>query len=598
MSKRPHSGGNLGFYREPLKRTETEEIKRGPIVAYDLETTNIPELSSKGGSVDPLYFTCYGQSHRIGVPLVTYQDLAVVLDTLFRSLENGTRLCAWNANRFDLRLVLAALVETFPQYTCYPFVAKGGALRGCLVEYSYGRQTRSFYFLDGMNMTGLSCTLRTFLKTFAPGFAKLHIDFSRSTFDIHNPHHIAYAMRDAEGLYHGLQAAEEVARKLTGRGLQVTIGNAGVKAFAKNLPPGVAIYAPDPTLDKVMRTSTIRGGYVYAKGSYDGPGWSYDVNQAYAAAMRETDLPAGRCSYTTFEVKGLPGIYSVELSRAVRAPVPFYVRDLQGNAIDAWGDPVQCSLTSDELRCLRRHGWEYKVLCGWYWGRAFRMTRFVNKLERLRREHPSGTPINAFCKSLGNNAYGKTLEQVPPWSYILTQTPPKGASPADIVLDDNGNAWGGFIWMKHERRDTRRAYHRPQLGAFITASVRVKLYDAIMLAPDAFLKADTDGITFSRPVDLPIHPSTYGLWKVESNGARHIIIGKKTYAVKVGKRFKYVCKGLHTKYLSVRIYRRWLRTGEPPEQEQMQLQSWKKGFRPTYVKRKRKGTDFRKERKR
>jgi hypothetical protein len=111
-----------------------------------------------------------------------------------------------------------------------------------------------------------------------------------------------------------------------------------------------------------------------------------------------------------------------------------------------------------------------------------------------------------------------------------------------------------------------REYHQPQLGCFITAHVRMVLRRAILLAPEAWLAADTDSVAFDRLVRLPIDAKKYGLWKIEEAGTEFYVIEKKVYARKDGRVLH--AKGMNVRRLSIADFERWYR-GMPPKQEQV-----------------------------
>lgn len=567
----------MSDYYTPFERNLEEPREPGPIVAYDFETDLIPQ--DEDGSVSPRYFTAHGAGLRVSKRLAYYEDIAGLFDYLWPMLEPRTRLAAWNGNRFDTRIILEALVYHDTRYTIRPFLSKANAIRGCLIK----RGRKSVYLLDGMAMLGLQCSLAELLAVFVPELPKLDIGLKRGEqFDADNPEHVKYAERDAEGLYLALTRAEKLMRGITGLPLQVTIGGLGIRAFERRIPRNVRIFANGGGLDTLIREKVMRGGYVVSR-KYRGPAWSYDINQAYASAMRECWLPAGKPARTLEFVRGLPGVYRCVISREPLALVPYIVKDYEsGQSVEAFGDELPTMLCSNEIACLRRHGWKVEVLDGYVWSERFRMRHFVNVLERLRAQHASGTPINLLCKAVGNNAYGKTVEREVRGEYIFAAKPPKNA----VAVQRDDLEYESNIWFRTSNADGRRRYHRPHIGAFITAHVRCQLYDAIMTDPEHFIKADTDSVTFSRAnAALPIHKTTYGKWKLESDGAEHIVIAKKVY----WQPDKTVAKGLHTRELSREHYERWFH-GDVPSQKQTQLQSWRVALKPTWRVRDRKGT--------
>ena len=122
------------------------------------------------------------------------------------------------------------------------------------------------------------------------------------------------------------------------------------------------------------------------------------------------------------------------------------------------------------------------------------------------------------------------------------------------------------VWVK-KSEPAVKDYHKPQIGSFITAHVRMKVRQAALLDPDAWLYADTDCVVFSRePVGLDIHKSRYGAWKVECEGEHYRMITKKVYA-KIDNTEKHA-KGMNVKKLSADDFEKWSR-GEPPTQKQL-----------------------------
>jgi hypothetical protein len=136
-----------------------------------------------------------------------------------------------------------------------------------------------------------------------------------------------------------------------------------------------------------------------------------------------------------------------------------------------------------------------------------------------------------------------------------------------------------------------RDYHQPQIGAFITAHVRMVLRRAMLIDPDAWLYADTDCVAFNRDVtdQIDIDPGRYGAWKIEESGTPYRIIAKKVYASLDGA--KRSAKGLNVKRLSNEDFQSWL-NGTPPTQTQVQRQNFLKVMAGSemYLERTRRGT--------
>jgi DNA polymerase type B, organellar and viral len=316
-------------------------------------------------------------------------------------------------------------------------------------------------------------------------------------------------------------------------------------------------------IETIIRERVMRGGFCFSARKYRGPVWKYDINQAYAAAMRDAWLPAGRCIETPkYHPYALCAIYRVT-ARKRGDKTPFYVRDSEGKGTVALGDMRDVWITSSEYAQLKAEKWAIEVHQGYFWDNAFRMVEYVGRLEHLRVNAPAG-PKSAqgeMMKALGNNSYGKTVEELGGYELVMAAERPEGYF---NYLDIDNPVQ--HLWFKFSEPQMRE-YHQPQIGAFITAHVRMVVRRAILEAPQEWLYADTDCVMYSKPVELPIDPLKYGYWKVEAEGEEFILITKKVYAVADGSEKK--AKGLNTRSLTISDFVKWY-DGEAPMQTQVQ----------------------------
>lgn len=564
-----------------LKRQFNPPKSKRRFIAYDLETTRI-----EAGTPTPLYITAYGQDFFVSEPIHSFDHLREILESKFLTPENNkVRFVAWNANAFDAYFIGKALLES-DKWLMRPYLA-GHTMRGIKVK-----GPRCMYeFLDGMDMVGMRSppkTLREFLKVFAPGIEKLDLDFDKEQFDPTNPRHIEYAERDSFALFVGIQTVNEIVQKLTGYELQTTIGNLAIKYFQACIPEDTLIWRPPLGAQRALQTTLRRGGYCWVQRQYNGSIWKYDLNQAYAAAMRDAKLPSGSCTHILREYEpGKPGIYRCYLGRGAESEVPFYYRTIEKN-VPAFtsGAYVETWLTNIELEHLIKDGWIVEIIEGYYWRDSFNMCDMVNELERLRSTDPGGPSgaLGSMCKALGNNAYGKTLEVLDAIEYIFAKNCPKDFRP---YMEGQEGMEHIFFRL---RENLIRDYHQPQIGVFVTAHVRVVVREAALKNPETFLYADTDGVVFSCSMDhaLDIDPKRYGAWKKETNGKPCIIIGKKVYYSEMAK-----AKGLRTKELNKSDFEKWFNHGVLPVQQQIQRQNVMKFFsgQSMFQARERTGTD-------
>lgn len=569
-------------FRPTLARVERKKAaKPKRIIAYDFETTRI-----NPGTPRPLYLTAFDPAFQFAGAISNMAQLHTMLVQRFLIMDHkGAAFVAWNGNRFDAYFVAAALIRD-KRFQLRPYMTRSKALRGLrvtLVIDDAGNEldpehAPSWEFLDGIAMLGLvGVSLAKLLANFAPDRAKMVgvIDFEKEEFDLDNPQHRDYAFRDSEGLWYAMDRAQQIMLQTFNQPLAVTMGGACIKIFQAHIPRGVEIDAPIPDLEKIIREQVLRGGFCYCAKRYKGPVWKYDLNQAYAAAMRESEMPAGGALY----IQGLPRASSKCFVARITATnpnnkVPFYHRTASSGRLksafaltridDTW-------ITSVEYRQLQAEGWQIQCREHWLWAGAFAMQEYVDKLEVLRMNAeggPSG-PIGTMVKATGNHSYGKTLEAVEPIDYVLASECPPDALP---FYGD------GFEPLEHifyrivlDRR--AKPYHQPQIGAFITARVRMVLRRAILLDPDAWLYADTDCVVFSRDMtaQLDIDAKRYGAWKIEESGTPFLIIAKKVYAEIDGD--KRSAKGMNVKRLSADDFARWYE-GNEPAQDQVQINNF------------------------
>lgn len=581
---------------KPLRR-KNFRMRRHVMVAYDLETTRI----KAGETPRCKYITAYGPrgdeaaKMRVSERITNPQHLLDILKLHLLIPEyNGARFVAWNGNNFDVYLIAQALLGV-DDYIMRPYLTRSKGLRGLRIilkkpwEDVNGKERKlSWEFLDGISMTGLVGTplksrydkhskkdIKGFLAQFAPEYDyKIGPDFDKEEFDADNPEHRKYAERDSEGLYKAMIAVEQIIVDNFNGALQPTIGNLGIKLFQMNMPLDVTVWKPPFACLDALRNQVLRGGYCWRAQRYEGPLWKYDINQAYAAAMRDAEMPAGKCYWNASGVwrkagrrvvnpHGKPFIIRVR-GKHRRNKVPFYCRNMEGEPVFATTEIPETWITSNEYEQLLSEGAELEAAESYFWDAGFTMQDFVNRLEQLRRDSPGGPsgPQGIVVKQLGNNSYGKTVERLDGIELVMALNCPDGYNHYQSENDQLQCVWYKFA------EPVMREYHQPQLGAFITAHVRMKVRKVVLLSPESWVYADTDCAAFTQAVSLHTDPVKYGHWKIEEAGTReYYVIEKKVYASKDGKVRK--AKGLNVRNLTMQDFEKWY-DGKPPRQTQVQ----------------------------
>ncbi len=547
-----------GKRKKPMKRVDVNSRRRVTI-AYDLETTRI-----EAGTPKPLYFTAYGKDISISLPVLNgSESLAqILIQNILIEENNRARLIAWNGNNFDIYFIVRALLN-HPEYEIRPYLTRSKSLRGCKIILKAQRKNY-WEFLDGIAMTGLTGRkLEFFLKTFAPDFQKLDApNWDSETFDITNKKHVEYAERDSEGLFHAIDKAQAITLEHIGLQLQPTIGNLGIKAFIRHMPYQVQVWQPPLQVIEAIRKQAMRGGYCHCVERYHGKIWKYDLNQAYAAAMRDARLPCGSVvHYTRHADSNMAGIVRLSAERNQNT-IPFYYRKTDGTAHFGTTVIEDTWITNIELKQLERENWNITILESYQWTDTFDMKEYVYKLETVRINAPDGVngATGLMMKAIGNNSYGKTVETLDGLELIMAAECPEGYSEYMSESEELQYVWFRFT------EPMLREYHQPQVGAMITAHVRMQVRQAALLNPGAWLYADTDCVIFSEPVDLNPHPKLYGRWKEETAGEVFYIIEKKVYADSTAG-VKHA-KGMNVNRLTLKDFQAWY-AGSPPKQTQV-----------------------------
>jgi len=573
----------FAFVRKERKRISLP----ARIIAYDYETTNI-----KAGTPRPLWLTAYGTGFEFESRIRDMRHLGLILTTQFLTPENeGVKFVGWNANRFDAYFTAAALILN-DEFSIQPYLTKSKALRGMRVSRRVNTDGTladpdnppTWEFLDGIAMLGLAgTTLEKFLESFAPDYKKLSgvIDFeSGETFDPGNKLHREYAMRDSVGLYHGMQRAQNIMLAGFNEPLAVTMGGVCIKIFQAHIPHNVVIKPLIPDLTQIMREYVMRGGFCVLHRRYTGPIWKYDINQAYAAAMRDAYLPCGDAMHGFGKPRLDACFIALVRARKPGNTIPFYIRaEINGRIRSEFATDTipETWLTSIEIRQLESEAWSITYLEFWQWSDTFSMRDYVNKLERMRgaaADGPKGAE-GTMIKATGNHSYGKTLEDIEPIEYLLALECPDDAHP----YFDIGPEPIAHLFYRTVLDRKSKAYHQPHIGSFITAHVRMVLRRVILLRPESWIYADTDCLVFDSDMtaQMDIDAARYGAWKIEETGETWRMIAKKVYAQVLPDDSKvkpiHHAKGMHVRKLSPEDFAKW-EAGEPPTQNQIQINNF------------------------
>lgn len=143
-----------------------------------------------------------------------------------------------------------------------------------------------------------------------------------------------------------------------------------------------------------------------------------------------------------------------------------------------------------------------------------------------------------FYKLILNNAYGKFAQNPERYGDYYIGMPWEIPVDGMFHSSENPNGWKPkydngkrIIWERDSHRDGGRRpnYFNVGTGASITGAARAELYKGLRSASRA-VYCDTDSI-ICRSLDARLSESEIGEWKLEGEGARIAIAGKKLYSL-------------------------------------------------------------------
>lgn len=344
-------------------------------------------------------------------------------------------------------------------------------------------------FRDSITFCPLS--LDEFSKLFAPDFRKKTLDFSKTNFDPDNKQHVAYALRDAEALFHSCQAYDDFLREDFNVTMMdaVTLSGVGMKAVRtiSKEQEYEAFPALDTRLEQVVRSS-YHGGFVCAfrVGNFRDCLY-YDVNSAYAYIMKKYPMPAGAPVVAASEK--YHDLLSLKLATVdFKNSYPYLISRPDGLA-GRFKGVVTGWFWDFELELQESLGAEIKVWKQIVWPDSDnRLFHFVGKCESVRHRDYNG-PMGQLAKLLQNSVYGKFGAAKHQEDIVLSlKCPDDRAFP---ILDDEGNFIEG-LWSipSNENRIKLTMVH---WASYITARTRWLLMSFLLKVPqDQWIYCDTD----------------------------------------------------------------------------------------------------------
>lgn len=307
----------------------------------------------------------------------------------------------------------------------------------------------------------------------------------------------------------------------------MTAGSDALRIYKKTLNGKFRKFFPliDAQMDRLIRDS-YKGGYTYVnelhKGKTLGKGAVYDVNSMYPWAMRDCLLPYGHPKYFTGEYEEdnnyplyvlkfycdfslRPGYHPiVQLKRNPRFMATEYVKDSEGvNLLCMTNVDFELFKEHYEIHAFQAlEGYKFKATDGLF-------DDYINRWMHVKSTTTGG--MRELAKLMLNSLYGKFAKN------------PDTTGKYPILEDDK-------IRLVKGSDETSDTNYIP-VGTFITAYARYKLIRTIQALGDRFVYCDTDSVHIlgDGPVDIEVHPSKLGAWKLEDTFTRARFLHAKCY---------------------------------------------------------------------
>jgi len=333
-------------------------------------------------------------------------------------------------------------------------------------------------------------------------------------------------------------------------GLRLTIGGAAIKELRKMHP----FDSQRKTHDEKYRPYYF-GGRVefFESGILKGDWKIYDVNSMYPKVMRDYDHPTGSV---------YSAAYSAIMDKRGRmsgfADAPFYFARIEcqqngafpvrekGKSLNFNVPEGEFFVTSHELKAAIATGrvQNVKVKELRIPHKVIRFPDYVDLFtrEKIAAKKSKDKGAEIIAKLFLNSAYGKFGQN--PENYFDYEIHNNGEAPEEEGYEIYFAApKQPTIWRKPS---VSRAYYDVATAASITSAARSVLMLALSKAKRA-IYCDTDSI-ICESLDLPLHDSALGKWKLEASGTVAAIAGKKLYSLRDGKEYvKTASKGVKMK---------------------------------------------------
>lgn len=277
--------------------------------------------------------------------------------------------------------------------------------------------------------------------------------------------------------------------------------------------------------DDIFRKQFFFGGRVqcFQSGELQKPFNIYDINSAYPYVMKNMKHPAGR----VFEYDKKVSVKTAFIVAEGRNLGAFPRRNKEGG-IDFTYRTGQFAATIHEWNAAldTKTFVPTKVLKCYNFDEWIVFDNFVDHFynARLKAKAEGNKILDLFYKLILNSAYGKFAQNPDNFcDWAITQNERLAAPWTEHFIHNMGQY---IIWQKPV---VRHSYYNVAIGASITGATRSLLLRGISQSKD-LIYCDTDSLMCKSLDGVELSNKTLGAWKLEAQGSRVAIAGKKLYA--------------------------------------------------------------------
>jgi len=296
--------------------------------------------------------------------------------------------------------------------------------------------------------------------------------------------------------------------------------------------------------------------------------YGYDVNSLYPTVMAENPMPVGKPTYFEGDIRKYDpeafGFFYCKITTPEYLEHPIlqtHVKTKEGTRTVAALGTYEDMLFSAEMDNAMKYGYNFEILGGYTFKKAYVFKEFINKLYNLRLQYPKDNPMNYISKIIMNSSYGRFgMDDRFTSSLIIDKNlyPKFEEKNLESIIDINSLGDSFLIEMKNDETKTMvdNLYETHNvnvaIASAITAYARIYMSQFKNNPNLKLFYTDTDSIYTNLNPDqmMVLYPNIVsdkglGLLKLENISSKAIFLAPKLYYLKtIDDKESFKVKGL------------------------------------------------------